>query len=758
MLTALLLAAAGLAADPPRAVPAAAPAAHRAAADTLAGVVTDGAGAPLAGVEATVVELERRTRSDADGRFTFAGLPPGRYLLQLRLPGHAPAVVAFGSGSAGPVRVALRPSPVELESLVVTAARTPLAAAASPLSVATLGPGRLRASSSVSLAHALEGVPGVATLSTGQQVGKPVIRGFSGSRVLVLADGLRLEDYSWSDEDAPSIDARLAQRVEVVRGPASLLYGSDAEGGVVNVVPEPLPDAVGRRGFVRTGAESWFATNNRESGLVLRGEGARGAAGWRATVIGRLGQDYHTPAGEVENTGFGALNGELAGGFRGDWGSVVVRYDRYGGEFKLLEADSGRAGVGAADPAEEEGPERKLSDDRVQAAAVLPWRGIRLEPRAQWQRHSLVEVADELNGERVPGKESVQFDLLLDTYSLDLLAHHGGGGGTEGTVGVSALLQHNDTRGPVPLVPDARVRSAALFAVEQVELGPVRLLAGARADGRGVEWDPNAGLGLAAGSRTWRAATFNLAGTLELGGGLAARAGVGRGWRAPNLFELFANGPRLGEARFDVGSAELDTESTLALDGGLRWRGRGVEAEVEGFHHRVDDYLYAAPTAELRQGLRVFRYAQTRARLWGGEAAVQVEPSRGLMLRGAVDVTRGTDAATGRPLPLMPPPRALLRAELRPGEGASARGTHLWTQLRGVARQSRPAAGEYAPGGYALLDLGGGWEPRLVGRRVRLEAQLENALDTAYRSFLSRYKEFALDPGRSLTVRAAWGL
>jgi outer membrane receptor protein involved in Fe transport len=756
--TAAVLLLASTAAPPARLTGAEAPAAY---ADTLRGRVTDPAGGPLRGVEVSVVELERKTRTDAAGGFAFAALPAGSYTLQFRLTGFATATRRVQGGAEG-VSVSLALSAVELHPVTVTADRAP-GTAQSPLSVAVVGAERLRESSSVSLAHTLESVPGVRTLSTGEQVGKPVIRGFSGSRVLVVADGLRLEDYSWSDEDAPSVDARLAQRVEVVRGPASLLYGPDAEGGVVNVVPEALPDALRGRGFTRTGAEAYFASNNTEGGLVLKAEGARGALGWRAVGIGRLAEDFRTPAGKVENTGFGAVNGELAGGMRGEWGSLVARYTRYGGEFKLLEADAERSGTQPATE-EEGGPERKLADDRVQVAAVLPFHGLRLEPKLQWQRHSLIEVADEVNGTTQPGQESVQFDLLLNTLSFDLLAHHGATEDAQGTFGISTMLQGSDTRGPVPLVPDARVRNASAFVVEQRAVGRVRFLGGARADARTLRADANTTLGLGDTDRSWKALTFNVGAVTDLGAGLSLRAGVGRAWRAPNLFELFANGPRLGEARYDVGSADLETEKNLSAEAGLRWQGARVQGEVEAYGNRVDDYLFAEPTAETRDGLRVYRYRQARAHLWGAEASIEVQPTDALLLRAAADMVRGTDADSDQPLPLMPPPRALLRAELRPfaasagalGEGRRA--ANVWAQVQGVARQEHAAANELVPAAYALLDLGGGFDPRLAGRRVRVDLQVQNVTDTAYRSFLSRYKEFALNPGRSVVLRVATGM
>ncbi|HET6764726.1 MAG TPA: TonB-dependent receptor [Longimicrobiaceae bacterium] len=727
------------------------------AADSLRGLVTDERGAPLAGVDVSVVELQIRTRTDAAGAYAFAALPAGAYTLHYRLPGFAPVTRRVQPGSV-PERVALAVSTVDLPAVTVTADRG-VQTGASVLSVATVGEERLRTSTSVSLAHTLESVPGVRTLSTGEQVGKPVIRGFSGSRVLVLSDGLRLEDYSWSDEDAPSVDARLAQRVEVVRGPASLLYGPDAEGGVVNVIPEALPDALNGASFTRAGAEAYFASNNTEGGLVLRAEGARGGLGWRATGIGRLAEDFRTPLGKVENTGFGAVSGELAGGFRGTWGSVTGRYTRYGGEFKLLEADAERSGTQPAE-GEEEGPERKLADDRVQVSAVLPWHGLRVEPRAQWQRHSLIEVADEVNGSGtpVPGQESVQFDLLLNTLSLDLLAHHGDANALQGTVGVSGMMQHSDTRGPVPLVPDARVGNAALFAVEQRAFGRVRLLAGARGDVHSLDADANTTLALGDESRSYRAFTFNTGAVVDLGAGLSLRGNVGQAWRAPNLFELFANGPRLGEARYDIGSADLRTERNLSVEAGLRWQRARFAAEVEGYRNGVHDYLYAAPTAETRDGLRVYRYRQTDARLWGAEASAELQATRALLLRAAADMVRGEDRVAGTPLPLMPPPRALLRAELRPFAAAGRPGAIAWAEVQGVARQTRHADEELAPAAYALLDLGGGAETRAAGRRVRLDVQVSNLLDTEYRSFLSRYKEFAANPGRSVVLRAATGL
>src|SRR5213082_1028577 len=536
--------------------------------DTLSGRVADPDGNPVAGATVTVVELHRVAVTRADGVYRVSDLPPGRYTITVRGLGFAP--VARDVAVRGPtaLSVTLTRTAIWVEPLTITATRAPLAAGLSPLPTEALSEDRLRREQSVSLAHVLANLPGVSAFTTGQQIGKPVIRGLTGPRVLVLEDGSRLEDYSWSDEDGPSVDARLAQRVEVIRGPASVLYGSDALGGVVNVIPEELPDANGGPRATHTGFEISGASNNAELEGAARVEEASGGWGWRLFGIGRFASSLHTPAGELDNTGFSALSGEAAVGTRGPRGSTTLRYTRYGGEFKLLEAEGPATG-------ETGGPERKLSDDRVQFAGDYLVGGVRLETKAQWQRHSLIEVSD--TGVSPGGQplEGTAFDLLLTTFTIDALAHHTAGARVAGTLGVSGVAQSNDTRGRVPLVPDARVRSGAVFGFEQASLGRVRVLAGARVDVRHLSLAAQTQLGLSAQTRDYTSFAGNV-GIVYGVGAAALTANVGRAWRAPTLFELFSNGPHLGEARYEIGDPGLEPEAGTNLDVGVRWQGGRV--------------------------------------------------------------------------------------------------------------------------------------------------------------------------------------
>src|SRR5438093_3047157 len=599
--------------------------------DTLSGRVTDSDGAPVPAATVLISELHRVATTGADGGFGLAGLPPGEYTVIVRHVGFAPFAREVAVRGPTTLTVTLRRTPVWVEPVTITATGAPIAALGSPLSTAALSADGLRCEQSVSLAHSLARLPGVNALSTGAQIGKPVIRGLAGARVLVLANGNRLEDYSWSDEDGPSVDTRLAQRVEVIGGRDSVLFGSDALGGVVNVIPAELPDENGGPLIIRTGFEVSGATNNAEVEAAARIEGASGAWAWRAFGIGRAAGSLHTPAGELDNTGFGALNGEAAVGRRGAGGSTTLRYTRYAGEFKLLEANEPPSG------AEEGGPERKLSDDRVQLAGDYRVGSLRLETRAQWQRHSLVEVCDTGTSPTGTPFEGTAFDLLLNTTSLDVLAHHGAGSAVRGTGGVSGLYQANETRGPIPLVPDARTRSAAAFVFEQATRGRWSVLAGGRVDLRRLTADSNATLTLAPQRRDYTAWSGDAGLVYRPVETLAITANVGRAWRAPTLFELFSNGPHLGEARYEIGDPGLKREAGTNVDVAVRWQSARVRAELAAYRNAIAHFIYITPTGSFvhvtpADSLRVYRYAEADARLTGGEGRSGSTPPAPLRL------------------------------------------------------------------------------------------------------------------------------
>jgi len=722
----------------------------------LSGRVSDAGGRPLRDALVLVAELSRSTLTDAAGAFRLTELPGGTYTVVARLMGYAPATASVVVRGATTVRLVLKPSAFDIEPITVTAVRSPSPALASPLPVASLGDERLARELTVSLAHAIAGLPGVTALTTGEQIGKPVIRGLSGSRVLVLDNGSRLEDYSWSDEDGPSVDTRLARRVEVIRGPASVLYGSDALGGVVNVIPTDLPSAGGGGGFARLGAEIYGASNNAEFGAALRGDGAAGLVGWRLFLVGRKAASLHTPAGELDNTGFGAMNGEAAVGVRGDRADATLRIAHYGGEFKLLEA-GGPPPADSAAGTEEGGPERKAADDRVQLAANYYLGSVRLEANGQFERHSLIELSDEAGVvPATPGQEAEAFNLLLSTASGDLMAHHALGRAVRGVAGASGMYQNNDTRGPIPLVPDARVRTGAAFLFEQASAGRWSVLGGIRFDARRLDWDRNTSLGIAQdGHRTWTAFSGDVGVVFRPWADVALAANAGRAWRAPNLFELYANGPRIGEARYEIGRPDLQTELGTNVDVSMRWEGRRIRGEIAAYRNQIAHYVFVAPTSEVRDSLRVYRYGQADARLLGAEALLEADVAAPLTVMAKADAVRGTNLQTEQPLPLVPPPHLTVGADVHTGRLGGFTRAHAGAEVDIALKPTRLNPLDLPTDGYALVNLSAGSTVTLAGRALRLDLEVRNLFDTAYKSFLSRYKEFALNPGRNVLLRVS---
>lgn len=722
----------------------------------LSGRVSDAGGRPLRDALVLVAELSRSTLTDAAGAFRLTELPGGTYTVVARLIGYAPATASVVVRGATTVRLVLKPSAFDIEPITVTAVRSPSPALASPLPVASLGDERLARELTVSLAHAIAGLPGVTALTTGEQIGKPVIRGLSGSRVLVLDNGSRLEDYSWSDEDGPSVDTRLARRVEVIRGPASVLYGSDALGGVVNVIPTDLPSAGGGGGFARLGAEIYGASNNAEFGAALRGDGAAGLVGWRLFLVGRKAASLHTPAGELDNTGFGAMNGEAAVGVRGDHADATLRIAHYGGEFRLLEA-GGPPPADSAAGTEEGGPERKAADDRVQLAANYYLGSVRLEANGQFERHSLIELSDEAGVvPATPGQEAEAFNLLLSTASGDLMAHHALGRAVRGVAGASGMYQNNDTRGPIPLVPDARVRTGAAFLFEQASAGRWSVLGGIRFDARRLDWDRNTSLGIAQdGHRTWTAFSGDVGVVFRPWADVALAANAGRAWRAPNLFELYANGPRIGEARYEIGRPDLQTELGTNVDVSMRWEGRRIRGEIAAYRNQIAHYVFVAPTSEVRDSLRVYRYGQADARLLGAEALLEADVAAPLTVMAKADAVRGTNLQTEQPLPLVPPPHLTVGADVHTGRLGGFTRAHAGAEVDIALKPTRLNPLDLPTDGYALVNLSAGSTVTLAGRALRLDLEVRNLFDTAYKSFLSRYKEFALNPGRNVLLRVS---
>jgi iron complex outermembrane receptor protein len=723
---------------------------------TVTGRVTTPTGAAIVEARVAVVELGRVTRTDAEGRYRIPDLPTGSYTLSVSAIGFKPVLRRFTAGEADQtIDVTLTESLIELPPLQVTSTPNATDPLTSPQPTAVLDAEQLHAAQAPSLGETLAQVAGVHSLSTGPGIGKPVIRGLTSNRVLVLEEGQRTETQQWGDEHGPNLETAMADRIEVIRGPASVLYGSDALGGVVNVLPRPLPSAEPGRTHVGGEAVATYRSNTREPDGALLVEGARGALGFRATVSGRAGGDIRTPAFRLRNSGNRAAGGSLALGTRGDWGGVSATVSRREERVELTGEDPAQSAF------------QRVGTTRLRLDADLPVGASRLDLTLGHERNRRREF--EARDETEPA-----LTLLSKTSTLDARLHHQPVGRLRGIAGVSALRSVFDKGGEETLIPSHDVRGVGAYAFEQLSAGRFDLSFGARYDYRRLALRDTVIPGVDP-ARDWHSVTGNLGVLYRLAEPLALVFNVGRGFRAPSGFDLFANGVHEGTVAFERGDPGLRTEKSLNTDLALRLQTTRAAVELTGFVNWVDDFIYTVPTGQTDpgSGFQVYDVTQGNARLAGMELAGQYHPTRWLHLQGTADWVRGTNTSTGHPLPAMPPLRITWNLRLETAGGALLGGLldepYLLVSGESHARQGRldPAEASffasafggqgYRSEGYTLLHAGGGFSLGPAPRALHVDLVVRNLFDTAHANFLSRLKTVARNPGmgRSLVLRAS---
>jgi iron complex outermembrane receptor protein len=723
-----------------------------AAGHTIAGQVSDSGAAPLASARVALPDLGRTAITDEHGRYTIANVGDGTYRIAFSFIGFAPVVRRVTvAGADVTVDIRLQRSLIELPALQVTATPDATEILSSPQPVAVVAGADLEQRQAASVGETLRGVAGVHSLATGVGIGKPVIRGLTSTRVLVLDNGQRMETSQWGDEHGPNIETAAADRIEVIKGPASVLYGSDALGGVVNVVPRDLPQANGTSGLVRGTVSAAYGSNNRSPDAALLVEGAApGGFGFRGTLSGRTSSDLKTPDYTLWNSANQAAGGSGAIGWRGSASSITATVSQRNERISHTDEDPTAT------------PLQRIATTRGRVSLSLPAGSWRVEGGVGYERNRRREF-------EAKSSSDVALGLETRTWTGDLHLHHPSWKTVSGIIGLSGFRTRFAKFGEETLIPNSAAYNAGLFLFEQAEVGRLSLSAGARFDHRHLNVADDAELGVAAQLRNYNSLTGNLGVLVHLAEPVAVVLNVGRGYRAPSTFDLFSNGVHEGTVAFERGNPNLRNETSLNTDLAVRARTSRLLLEVGGFHNRIDHFIYTVPTGERDpgSGFEIFDVTQGNATLLGFESSVEYHPFTAIHLTAGADYTRGQNRSTDQPLPLIPPLRLTYRLRL---EGRS-RGTVVepFLLLGGEtnARQKRqdPAEAAFYQGafdgagyrsrGYSLFELGGGVSLRTRRSVVRVLIMARNLLDTRYASYLDRIKTNAPDPGmgRNVTLR-----
>jgi iron complex outermembrane recepter protein len=691
---------------------------------TIEGYVIDGAtGQPLAGALVRVVGLGRQDVSHEDGEFHLVNLPAGRHTVLVERLGYRreTRVVQLGRRESVRLRIEMRPSAIELPGIVVTGTTRASLGDQTVRPANVVGGQDLARSMDVTVAGTLQHQPGLAVSSMGPATGRPVIRGLGGDRVLVLEDGARVGDMSSTSPDhALSVDPLNAHRIEVLRGPTALLYGSNAIGGVINVIREEVPVALPERPTgvaslhgqtvnqgVAGGGSSQFALGS----VAVRGEGSFRSAG-----------DLRTPVGRLENTSLRTWSLSAGASHVGGSGHVGAAYRYYDNSYGIP------GGFVGAHP---DGVDVEMRRHSVHGAAELrrrlgPFTSFAADAKYTNYYHRELEAADIIGTE---------FGLLM--LSAELLGRHDGWGPfTSGALGTRFAWQDFEAAGTA--TPPTRELSGAVFLLEERELGRGRLQGGVRYDWHRLEPSLAAG---AAGhrTRTFGSVSASLGGIYTLNRAVSVGASVARAYRTPEIGELYSLGPHLAAYSFEIGNPELEAEIGHGVDAFVRLHGERFTGEIAAFRNAIANYIHYRDTNTVddRSGLPVYQATGADAVLTGLEASGSAEVLRHFVLSGVVSAVHGTRTTDRQPLPMIPPLRGQLTARYeRPAWFAGA----TW---RGTAAQDRVAVQEFETPtpGHHILDLDTGYRWVALGRVQSLTLRLDNVTDELVFEHLSRIRE-----------------
>jgi iron complex outermembrane receptor protein len=698
-------------------------------------VLADDTGRPLAGVSVSIPELARTALTHGDGSFHLRQIPPGTYVVRAERLGYriweAEVVV---SGQADRVLIRLEPAPLAMDGFVITGGVTERSREDALQTTSVLRGDELQRRLQETVAATLTAEPGVTATTMGPATARPVIRGLSGDRVLLLEDGVRVGDVSNSGSDhATALDPSSARRIEVVRGPASILYGANALGGVVNVIRDEIPTEVPHH-MTGSATLQGRSVNEALASNVQAQMGLTDRIPLRLELSGRTAGDLRTPVGPLQNTGIQTWNAGVGTSWVGDDGHV-------GAAFRLYRNDYGIPGGFVGGHVNGVDVEMERYSTKLQGLYRFkdgPFSSVEARGTYTWYRHREIEPPDILGTL-----------FRLQTLAGNVLARHDGWGPfTSGAVGVRAAREAFQFGGAL-FTPDSRRLSLAAFTFQEVEFDAFRIEAGLRYDwaqATPLEPDPDSDIGVVE-ERTFSAASGSLGVLFDATDVVTLGINAARAFRTPDVNELYSEGPHLAAYSFEVGNPQLGTEIGTGVDAFVRFGGDRLNAEATVFYNDISGYIYPRETGDTsRVQLPIFQFEGEDAVLQGWEIGGDWTPWRDLHFEGAAAAVRGTLSETGEPLPFIPPIQGRLAVAWEPSTWFVRGETVL------ASEQNRLGEFETPTDGYAIFEVAAGVRLTLGGRLHIVTATLENLTDEVYRNHLSRVKEIMPEAGRGLSV------
>ena len=761
---------------------------------TLNGIVTDAvSGEMIPGVNVYISDFQVGAITDTRGCYSLANLPEGKFMVQVSFVGYETVVTTVFIDANTRCNFAMKPSAREINEVVITGLAQATEKNKAPTPIALLSKQELLQTTAPNAIDAISKLPGLASVTTGAAISKPIIRGLGYNRVVVVNDGIRQEGQQWGDEHGIEVDAYSLNRVEVLKGPASLAYGSDAMAGVINIISAPsLPE-----GSMAGNVLLNYQTNNGLVGQSTSFAGSKRGYSWNLRLSNKMAHAYQNSYdGYVYNSGFreNAVSGIV--GVNRSWGFSHLHFGIYNLKPGIVEGErddiTGKFLKLVALPHNTEGetiashtdmlsynpktPYQKVNHYKAALNSNISMGGGYLKTTVGFQQNRRQEFANVLE------PNSYELYFLLNTFNYDARYSFPEWNGVSLTAGVNGMRQASQNKGSEVLVPEYNLFDMGGFTMLKRSFGRLDISGGARFDLRhqhGEELlldeneeptsasNPNAVERFRAFSGNFSGVSGSLGAAYQLPAGFYTKLNLSRGFRAPNIGELGSNGVHEGTLRYELGDPLLKSETSLQLDYSLGYSSEHVAAEVNLFTNSVTNYIFLrklttlAGADSLVDGNSAFKFVSGDAILRGGEITVDIHPHPldWIHFQNSFSYVEGTlqnQPDSMHHLPFIPAPRFQSEVRLNAEKlGRLLHNTYFSLGVEVMLAQDKlyEAYGtETRSSGYTLLNMGVGSDIA-VGKRTicSLFITVNNLTDVAYQSHLSRLKYAAVNnaTGRS---------
>lgn len=724
---------------------------------------------PLVGATVYISDLKATTTTNENGEFTFKNIPlKGKFLVEVRYIGYKTSSQQIDLAATNNISFNLEASVIESAEVVITG--TPYSAnnRTNSLAVVSINREKLAQSGGTNIIDAIAKVPGIAQVTTGGAISKPSIRGLGYNRVLTIIDGAREEGQQWGDEHGVQIDQYAAARIEVLKGPASLLYGSDALGGVINIIDDLVPASGDMNGSFTTN----YSTNNGLIGSSLMLRGNDNGFVYRGRVSYKNAHGFAYKGATVPNSGFNETNINGMIGLNKTWGYSHLNLSRFSTNVGLVE--DGPDAMGSY--LDEDGNVISDSDARTRKIG-LPFQKINHYRAALnsnillggGQLRSTFAFQRNIRQEFEETKDEPGLNLGLNSYTYDVKYSFSNNKVWEPTIGLQGMYQTNTNTGEEFLVPDYTSNNIGAFAYLKRNFNNGAINAGVRYDYKSIDGkdlleehgDHHHHI-FNAFNNSFSNLTGSLGFAFDIVQNLNLKGNIGTGFRAPNIAELGANGVHHGTFRYEIGNSNLKQETSLQFDLGLTYQAESVTFGLNAYSNKIYNYIYLSNLngetidAEdhhtgVNETYPVYRFLQTGATLIGGEASIDFHLVKALHFENTFAYVKGTNDKTNSPLPFIP--AASLNNEIRFEPNLKGLDdSFIKIGLTNVFKQDRFDSFETQTDGYTLIDAGIGTSLKTKNGKINLWITGQNLGNKLYYNHLSRYKLAGIhNPGRNVS-------